>query len=152
VLGAEPGPAAGVSLALGLTRERLAFGMELRVDMPREQALSGAAIGSIDAAARVLAASACFVPGWLRACALGGLAVLQAEGQGLPSTRSGVGVQGLLGLRLGAELSLAERFFLRTDLDAYAALGRVAFRLAGRQVWETSTFQGALVLSLGASL
>lgn len=149
-LGSEPGPALGFAAQLGLRRGDTSLALEGRFDLSRRKAAANG--GHIEAGTRMLTVVACAHRSWALGCATLGLAAVQAEGSGLPKSRSGLSIYALPGARLGATVSVSEKVWLRPYMDVGVASSTVAIRLAGSRVWETSRVQGSLAVALGVNL
>ena len=151
-----PNVAPGVSLFGSYRQSAFSLGVELDAEMsvPASQSLpeSTPSSGHVTSALFAVAVTPCGHYGKAFACGLGEVGWLQAWGWGVDEGgSSGVPFAGLGG-RVGAEIPLGKRVFLRAHADLLANLERAIFQLDGQGGWTVPPVGGAVGLGVGAPL
>jgi hypothetical protein len=87
----------------------------------------------------------------LLACALVSVGTLQGAGEQVDQPRQESTFFAATGARLGAEIPLVKRLYLRVHLDLLATLTRTTLHLDDKAAWITPPLSGDLGISVMAS-
>lgn len=135
--GLAPSTAIGFGAFVGVRRGAFSLAAEGRRDLPATGDGVRAALlaGSLVPCARFR---------WMLGCAVGSVGRMEAEGR-----TEGRATWAAAGIRVGAELPLDARWFVRAHADALATLRRIELRLDGASVWTTPPLVGSAAVALG---
>jgi hypothetical protein len=155
--GISPNLVPGIA-AFAYVRERaVSVGLELQADasIPAAQvSLKDSAPGSGNVESVLVAATVApcihYKVGFV--CVLGELGRLQAWGGGVSHPSSDAALFAAAGGRVGVELPLSARLFVRFHGDAMADLTPPKFRLDNQLAWNASSVAGTLAAGVGARL
>ena len=139
--GVAPSTAVGASLGLELRRGRWSIEVEARADLPASTHVEGGTVGAWQASGALLPCGRVAV---FFACAVGVLGRFEGTGSDVSRPSHASAIHALAGARLGAELPLADRFWIRVHADGLANLNRPTLRLDGVDRW-TAPLLGASV-------
>ncbi len=108
---------------------------ELRLDAPDRQSVT--TTGSVDVWTSAASVSPCLHRGAFAGCAIATLGVIEGAGSGLADTRRAFTPLVAGGVRLAWEHPLSDRFTLRLQLDAEAALTTTRLDVDHMTVWTS---------------
>ena len=140
-----PSTAVGASLGLEVRRGRWSIEFEGRADLPASARVEGGAVSAWQASGALLP---CGHVGAVFGCALGAIGRFEGTGADVSQPSTATAIYAVAGLRLGAELVLVDRFWLRVHADGLANLDRPTLRLDGVERWSVPL----LGASVGAAL
>jgi hypothetical protein len=142
--GAEPSPALGYALAVGLRRRSLSLAVEGRADMPAgSDAVDGRSVRSNVMVGSVVP---CIRPGPLLGCAVLSAGALNGTGEGVALSSPRTTFYAAAGARGGAEWAPWDSLAFGGYVEVLATLTRTDLRLNGTIVWTTPPFSGGLGL------
>ena len=158
-VGVVPGPGIAFIVGGALRWPRVSLGLEGRVDLPQEQAVSGTSGGSaFNGTFRAWILSVALVPCVHRSialvCALGALGSMQATTSGVVGNQAHGATDGTkwaaAGGRLGVEVPFSDGLFGRFHVDVLARVSGPTIGYPGRNdtVWTSPLLGGSLVADL----
>jgi len=145
-LGAAPATVLGVGAGAALSRADRSLGLELRMDLPRSEEVSG---GSVRTYAVMGLLSGCARFRALGVCGVAGGGALRASGEGFVETNAATRPVLLVGPRLLAEIPIGDTFSLSAHADALVSLVQTTLRVRDWS-WTTPVFSGVLAVGLAA--
>lgn len=129
------GVAGGGGLFVSVGRRRWLASLEGHFELPFGEARSdGHAVSAVLVGATV---APCLRFGIVSGCVLAELGSFQGTGSDIDIVRRDTTLFVGAGARVGVELALSRRFFLRPTLDLVAPITRTTLRLARQPVWTT---------------
>lgn len=141
---AEPSPALGYALAIGLRRHSLSLAVEGRADIPAgTDAVDGRSVRSNVVVGSLVP---CIRPGALLGCAVLSAGALNGTGEGVALSSPRTTFYAAAGARGGAEWAPWDSLAFGGYVEVLATLTRTDLRLNGAIVWTTPPFSGGLGL------
>jgi hypothetical protein len=143
-----PAPALAFGGFLELRQGAFSIALEGRFDLPASTSMSER--GRVRTSLWVGSFLPCFHVRRFFVCAMGSMGSLHAEGLGLATSRTNDTFYASLGGRVGLEVPLSERFFLRPQLDVVGALFPAELQVDGVTRWTAPTYAALAGIGLGA--
>jgi hypothetical protein len=147
-VGVAPALALGLAASVGARWSRASLAVEGRHDF----SASGALVGGGEARTSLSVGSlvACVRARVFLGCAVGSLGALRGEGVGLPRTRGESVFYAATGGRIGADIPLGGRLYLRPHVDALATLARTRLQVDGVARWTAPA--SSIVAAIGVGV
>jgi len=143
-----PAPALAFGAFLELRRDAFSIALEGRFDLPASTSMSEG--GRVRTSLWVGSVLPCFHVRRLFVCVIGSLGSLRAEGLGLATSRPHNIFYASLGGRVGLEVPLSERLFLRPQLDVVGVLFPAELQVDGVTRWTAPPYAALAGIGLGA--
>jgi hypothetical protein len=143
-----PAAAIGFGAFLELRQGDLSIGLEGRFDLPASTSMSEG--GRLRTSLWVGSVLPCFHASRFFVCATGSVGSLGAESLGLTNSRTNNTFYAGLGVRIGLEIPLTERLFLRPQLDVVGALFPAELQVDRVTRWTAPPYAILAGIGLGA--
>lgn len=145
--GVGPGAAFGAVLSVGLARESLSVDVEGRADLAQVSLLPAGTVSSQLFAGSLVP---CYHYGVLAGCAVANAGAVESVGVSVIQPKATITPYAALGARLGVQVPLGSRWFVRANGEVLANLVRTSVNVAGSRNWLMPPFSLTLGVLGGA--